>query len=70
MSRIFHPCILVPHFDVPQFHVLHFQRPRLVYKTIDLLSRNFLSLGKFPEGMPLFLELGLDKLLYTTTRAR
>ena len=27
MSRIFHPCILVPHFHVPQFHVSHFQRP-------------------------------------------
>jgi len=28
MSRIFHPCNMVPHFQVPQFHVWHFQRPR------------------------------------------
>ena len=28
MSRIFHPCNMVPHFHVPQFHVSHFQRPR------------------------------------------
>jgi len=27
MSRIFHPCNMVPHFHVPQFHVSHFQRP-------------------------------------------
>ena len=27
MSRIFHPCDMVPHFHVPQFHVSHFQRP-------------------------------------------
>ena len=24
MSRIFHPCNMVPHFHVPQFHVSHF----------------------------------------------
>ena len=29
MSRIFHPCNMVPHFHVPQFDVSHFQRPRL-----------------------------------------
>jgi len=28
MSRIFHPCNMVPHFHVPQIHVSHFQRPR------------------------------------------
>ena len=27
MSRIFHPCDMVPHFHVPQFHVSHFQHP-------------------------------------------
>jgi len=27
MSRIFHPCNMVPHFHVPQVHVSHFQRP-------------------------------------------
>ena len=31
MSRIFHPCNMVPHFHVPQFHVSHFQRPRFPY---------------------------------------
>jgi len=28
MSRIFHPCNMVPHFHVPQVHVSHFQRPQ------------------------------------------
>jgi len=31
MSRIFHPCNMVPHFHVPQVHVSHFQRPRWDY---------------------------------------
>ena len=43
MSRIFHPCNMVPHFHVPQFHVSHFQRPPLIVQSYSPRSANLHS---------------------------
>ena len=41
MSRIFHPCNVVPHFHVPKVHGSHFQRPRYItLQTLHKLKRH------------------------------
>ena len=62
VSRIFHPCNMVPHFHVPQVHVSHFQRPRILYARIYIpymrtILYHYIQTGRRP--VPISSELKL-----------